>query len=188
MKCEVMPIGKTATASHLGWRGDDRYVVYCYEHSQIVKNYSAAVKSQKKSAKLLIGFVRNIVKKLLPSNMVQVVKGSAFYVMVDAQYNNTVRMPISHLPTDGHPSFTEDGRFMLTDTYADKDGYRHLLIYDTQKGSVKKLGKFYSPFNCCGYRADLHPRFSRDEKRVIIDSAHTGQHQIYVFDINWDRV
>lgn len=77
---------------------------------------------------------------------------------------------------------------MLTDSYADKEDYRNLLLYDCNNRKHIVFGRFHSPFNCCGYRADLHPRFSRDEKSVIIDSAHSGRHQIYVYDLLWDRI
>jgi hypothetical protein len=77
---------------------------------------------------------------------------------------------------------------MLTDSYADAKGYRNLLLFDCERRKHLVLGCFHSPFNCCGYRADLHPRFSRDEKTVVIDSAHSGRHQIYVFDIDWSKI
>jgi len=32
-------------------------------------------------------------------------------------------------------------------------------------------------------RCDLHPRWSRDSKKVSIDSAHEGSRQIYVLDV-----
>ena len=31
-------------------------------------------------------------------------------------------------------------------------------------------------------RADLHPRWDRDQRRVCIDSIHEGSRQIYVLD------
>lgn len=185
---EIMPLPEDCDPSHLGWVDDGMFVVYCYALSRMVKKYSGTVRTKSLKSRIIVGFVRKVIKKMLPGKVVKAAKGSAYYVLVDRKEGKTDRLPIMQLPEDGHPSFTADGRFMLTDTYADKDGYRHLLIYDMQKGHAIELGKFYSPFNCCGYRADLHPRFSRDEKRVIIDSAHTGQHQVHVFDLNWNRV
>lgn len=116
---------------------------------------------------------------------------NSYYVLTDVKdraiVSDTRNNPLSQYG-DGHPSFTKDGRYMLTDSYADKEGYRNLLLFDCENKKHLVLGRFYSPFNCCGYRADLHPRFSRDEKSVIIDSAHVGQHQIHMFTLNWDKI
>ena len=91
-------------------------------------------------------------------------------------------------PRDGHPSFSKDQRFMLTDTYKDIKGYRQLLLYDLLCNNVIQLGLFYSTYNSCGWRADLHPRFSPDEQFVIIDSTHNGYHQMLVLKIDWEHI
>lgn len=89
---------------------------------------------------------------------------------------------------DGHPSWTRDKRYMLTDSYPDKSSYRHLMLYDTAADCVHPVGRFFSPFNNCSYRCDLHPRFSRDDQQIVIDTAHSGRHQMLVLKIDWDRL
>ena len=42
----------------------------------------------------------------------------------------TEEIPRGLFNLDGHPSFTKNGRYMLTDTYEDEESYRHLYIYD----------------------------------------------------------
>ena len=86
---------------------------------------------------------------------------------------------------DGHPSFSPDERYVITDTYPDKARMRTLILLDTKLQKVTELGKFFAPWKFNGaYRCDLHPRWSPDGKQVSIDSAHEGQRRSYIIDIS----
>jgi hypothetical protein len=97
------------------------------------------------------------------------------------------RRPVGRnvLKRNGHNSFSPvDNNLMLTDTYADEDGYRHLMLYSFSSDKRTEIGKFYSPFNRSGYRCDLHPRWSQDGRRVVIDSAHAENlRQVYILEL-----
>lgn len=85
---------------------------------------------------------------------------------------------------DGHPSYSPDSRWIVTDTYPDSARMRHLLLYDTDSSRVSEIGRFFAPFQYSGTeRCDLHPRWSPDGKWISIDSAHTGSRQSYVLNI-----
>ncbi len=87
-----------------------------------------------------------------------------------------------HLPQiDGHQSFTKDARFMLTDTYPRRfSGEQELLLCDLDGGSIERVAHFQPhPSSVGDRRCDLHPRFSRDEKRVFVDSTHEGLRSLY---------
>ena len=85
------------------------------------------------------------------------------------------------LTEDGHPSFSPDRRFFLTDTYPDRYGDRRLLLYNVQKREVIQLARFFSPFRFTGeFRCDLHPRWSPSGQLIVIDSAHEGHRAMYV--------
>lgn len=87
--------------------------------------------------------------------------------------------------SDGHCSFSPDRRWMLTDTYPDGESKRTLMLYEMATGRRVDINKFYSPPELKGeLRCDLHPRWSRDGSKVSIDSAHTGERQIYVLDVS----
>ena len=92
------------------------------------------------------------------------------------------------LVIDGHPSFTHGGRYMLTDTYADEENYRNLLIFDTKTEKLHTVARFESPINATAYRSDLHPRFGRAFDKIVVDTAHTGKHKIMVININWNEM
>ena len=85
---------------------------------------------------------------------------------------------------DGHCTYSPDGKWMLTDTYPDENRFRHLMLYRIADQMRFNIGKFFSRKEIDGQiRSDLHPRFSRDGKRVCIDSIHEGPRGMYVVDI-----
>ena len=58
-------------------------------------------------------------------------------------------------------------------------------LYRVETGQRYPLGRFHSPPPYTReWRCDLHPRFSPDGHKVIIDSAHAGHgRQMYLIDI-----
>jgi len=79
------------------------------------------------------------------------------------------------LTSDGHPTFSSDGRWILTDTYPDRLGVSKLVLYDTASGQRCDIARLRSPFQYVGdMRCDLHPRWNRDSTMISFDSAHTG--------------
>jgi len=85
---------------------------------------------------------------------------------------------------DGHPSFSPDRRWIITDTYPDKARMRYLILFDTYTEKALILGKFFAPWKFNGYyRCDLHPRWSSSGTKISIDSAHEGIRGTYIIDI-----
>lgn len=88
------------------------------------------------------------------------------------------------LTRDGHCSYSNDRRWILTDTYPDKERMRTLILYRPSDRKRIDIGKFFAPKELGGeIRCDLHPRWDRDDKRVCIDSAHEEERQVYVLDV-----
>jgi len=86
---------------------------------------------------------------------------------------------------DGHPSFSPDKQWMLTDTYPDLSRMSFLLLYNESKDIFIKLGRFYQPIKFNGeIRCDLHPKWSRDGKFISFDSCHNGKRCIYILDVS----
>lgn len=94
----------------------------------------------------------------------------------------------------GHISYLPGSRWLVGDTYPNKQRYQKLYLYHIQKGYLIQLGKFFLPSEYSGsqsenvddeWRCDLHPRISRDGKKIVIDSAHEGLgRQMYLIDIS----
>ncbi len=88
------------------------------------------------------------------------------------------------LTEDGHPSYSPDGNYILTDTYPDKERMRSILLYDIKRNSLKTLGRYFSPFQYDGpIRCDLHPRWNRNGQMICFDSVHEGCRAMYVLDV-----
>lgn len=92
---------------------------------------------------------------------------------------------------DGHCTYLPGNRWILNDTYRDKNKIQHPHVFDTKTRRRYELGEMLLPdpyvtgsrFN--EWRVDLHPRFSRDGKLVTIDSPYTGQgRQLHLIDIS----
>lgn len=95
----------------------------------------------------------------------------------------------SILVKDGHCSYSPNRRWILNDTYPDKDRLQTLMLYDPFGKKRIDLGQFYLDPKITGpYRCDLHPRWNRDGTKVCIDSAHEGHRQVYLVDVaRWTK-
>lgn len=93
------------------------------------------------------------------------------------------------LVKDGHCSYSPNRKWILNDTYPDRDRLQWLMLYDPFSSRRIELGQFYLDPKITGpYRCDLHPRWNRDGTQVCIDSAHEGHRQIYVVDVaHWTK-
>jgi len=88
---------------------------------------------------------------------------------------------------NGHCSYLPGNRWILCDTYPDKQQRnQHPYLFHVADGKRYPLGHFHCPPEYAGeWRCDLHPRFSPDGKKVVIDSPHGGNgRQMYLIDIS----
>lgn len=91
------------------------------------------------------------------------------------------------LDPGGHLSYLRGNDWILNDTYP-KGSHRAQTphLYHPASGRRRDLGNFFCPPSYAGeWRVDTHPRLSRDERWVCIDSPHTGQgRQLHLIDIS----
>ena len=110
--------------------------------------------------------------------------GNHFYT-VDVLTGETKLVGADVLPQDGHCSYSPDRKWILNDTYPDKDRRQTLMLYKVSNGRRYDLNKFHSPKQFTGpFRCDLHPRWRRDGTMVCIDGCHDEQRQVYVVDVS----
>lgn len=90
------------------------------------------------------------------------------------------------LMRDGHCTYSPDRKWILSDTYPDKNKMQHLYLYRVTDGKRVDLGQFYRPKPSDNeWRCDLHPAWSRDGRTIAIDSMHEGDtRQVYVLDVS----
>jgi hypothetical protein len=112
--------------------------------------------------------------------------GDKYYLFKDqSEEVEIVGNEILDIYGDGHPSYSPDKRWIITDTYPDKARMRYLILFDTLKNNAIILGKFFSPWKYNGYyRCDLHPRWSPSGIKISIDSTHEGFRCSYIIDIS----
>lgn len=88
------------------------------------------------------------------------------------------------LTEDGHPSYSSDHRWILTDTYPNIERLRTLILFDTKTSRRYDIGHYFAPFRINGpIRCDLHPRWNQDGQQICFDSTHHGKRQIYIMDV-----
>jgi Tol biopolymer transport system component len=89
------------------------------------------------------------------------------------------------MTVNGHVTYVAGHKWLLNDTYPDKERNQNPYLYELKTGNRVPLGHFQSPPEYKDeFRCDLHPRSSPDGKKVIIDSPHGGNgRQMYLIDI-----
>ncbi|NWF85534.1 MAG: hypothetical protein HXY18_17095 [Bryobacteraceae bacterium] len=89
------------------------------------------------------------------------------------------------MTVNGHCTYLPGGRYILNDTYPDKERNQNVYLYEIATGRRIPLGSFHSPREYTGeWRCDTHPRYSPDGRKVVIDSPHGGNgRQMYLIDL-----
>jgi hypothetical protein len=106
-------------------------------------------------------------------------------LFTDGEEDYTVIAP-DLLAHDGHGHFSPDGKWMVTDSYPDKERYQHLYLVRMADNTGVEIAKFQEPVEYKGFwRCDLHPRWSRKGDMLCIDSTHSDKRQVYVVKLDW---
>ena len=98
--------------------------------------------------------------------------------------------PVAHdkIEADGHNTFIPGtaNRWILNDTYPQtSERLQTLYLYDSLNDRRTNLGRFHEPRAFTGeWRVDLHARTSPDGRRIIFDSTHTGERQMWMLDMS----
>jgi hypothetical protein len=94
-------------------------------------------------------------------------------------------MPLEE-PPFGHCTYLPGNKWILNNTYPDKERNQHAYLYNVRTGKKIPLGVFHLPPQYDGeWRVDAHPRFSLDGRSVVIDSPHGGNgRQMYLIDVS----
>lgn len=83
------------------------------------------------------------------------------------------------LVMDGHPTYSYDGKYVVTDTYPNRRRIQSLYIMNGKR--VVRIARVFSPFKYGGdTRCDLHPRWSRDGKQICFDASFGGKRSVCV--------
>lgn len=110
----------------------------------------------------------------------------AFYLFEDREGGQVEVVGRELMPENGHCTYLPGNRWILNDTYPDRQRRQHVYLYQVAENRRVPLGHFESPKPYSGeWRCDTHPRFSRDGRSVVIDSPHTADgRQLHLIDIS----
>lgn len=183
--------------SHFGWRDDDSFCIYSVKVPAIQKNLLNVQSNASNGQSVLSSFKRSFflkAKSFIPKSIIKKLKGGDQALMYQFyQLTNGVFLPTESwrhilMNIDGHPSFTNDGDYMLTDTYADNDSYRRLLAFNPKTGKCLKIASLYEPLVGNPARCDLHPKLCKNNNYIVVDTTNSGKHQMIMFKLNWDLI
>ena len=113
--------------------------------------------------------------------------GPGYYLMKDKTQEWQHIWP--HLSNDGHPSYCPtDTNLVVFDTYPSRSRIQEVKLgrdSDTEGKNIKVIARVFSPFKYDNdTRCDLHPRWSRDGKKVCFDSVFEGHRGLYVVNLD----
>lgn len=187
--------------SHFGWNGDDSFVIYSCEnkiHSKIVNDELDEKVSglSVNPTSGVIGDVKKMVVSLIPYSLKGILRkkilgqncGYQYYERVGGVFTLKRFLNSSNLNIDGHPSFTKDGRYMITDSYPDEKQYQRLIVLDLQSGKSIIIGRIFAGLHRQNGSCDLHPKLCKNNNYLAVDSAFDGTHHMILFNLNWSLI
>lgn len=103
-------------------------------------------------------------------------QGAGYYLMKDRTAEFVRLWP--EMTADGHPSYSPDGSLVVTDTYPDRARVANIKVM--RGDQIHVIARVFAPFKYDNdIRCDLHPRWSRNGKKVYFDSVFTGHRGLY---------
>lgn len=178
--------------SHFTWKNNNEILVWC----SVSEKFGNIRKGGDKS-NFVIEKILPIYRKLIPRFIRKRVLPVGYY-LINIQTKKIEKINIHD--EDGHPSFSKDGKFLITDTYPNGNYQRKLIYYDWDKKKKTILGEFYSlpglefleftqtpeGYKSWGdgeFRTDLHPRLNFQGDRITFDSIHSGKRGCYLIEL-----
>lgn len=180
--------------SHFGWGHNGSFVIYAYK-----KNTTFPIKTSSGSNIKRHGmkeFVKSAYHHFAPLTMQMYLQqkkavGTRFYQYYELENKTFVKKEEwggIDFCIDGHPSFTSDDQFMLTDSYPDWRGLQKLIVFDKKNKNSLTIGRFKDALTRKPGSCDLHPKLSRSCNKVTIDTAYDGKHHVIVFNLEWEKI
>ena len=167
--------------SHFDWLNEDEIIVWTRFLPESVASARRTGLMSLKPLRPLINFAR----KMAPEVKQKLWKEA--YYKINVVNGKREIIGDKTLEQDGHPMISRDGKWILTDTYADPlSRIRKLILYNILTGERIDLAGLDSPiqFGDLDMKCDLHPRWDRENRLVCVDSTHTGLRQMHIFDIS----
>ena len=106
--------------------------------------------------------------------------GTGYYLMKDKTQEYSHCWP--QFSNDGHPSYSPDGKYVVTDSYPDRARMAsiNLMSGDESKRDSKTIARVFAPFIYDNdTRCDLHPRWNHKGNMICFDGVFEGDRRLY---------
>jgi len=167
--------------SHFEWLNDHQLIVWARQAAPLL----TGARSRGITALPLARSAVRALRRLSPGIKQRML--NEYYFLYDLRSDAPPkRFGADVLDQDGHPQVSPRGDWIITDTYADAAGYQTLILFNHEREQRVDVGRFALPgaFKEHSLKSDLHPRWDRGGRLICIDSAHSGERQMYVLDVS----
>lgn len=110
--------------------------------------------------------------------------GPGYYLMKDKTDKYIHCWP--QFSNDGHPSYSPDGKLIVTDSYPDRTRIASINLMDGDERKKKNttIARVFAPFKYDNdTRCDLHPRWNHAGDKICFDSVFEGHRGVYVVNV-----
>ena len=169
--------------SHFDWYNDEEIFGFGKSSTRMMRFRKKGISQNF----LLRPFLK--IAREMRGRLKQVVAAQGYFLFKDHS-QEVQKIAVGVLTEDGHPAFSPDRRWVIADTYPNKNHERALILYNWGNKKRVDLGKFRSlpqgvdsSWDISQMRSDLHPRWNRTGTEICIDSVHEDSRQMYVVDV-----
>ena len=110
--------------------------------------------------------------------------GTGYYLMKDKTQKYIHCWP--QFSNDGHPSYSPNGKLIVTDSYPDRARIASINLMDGDERKKKNttIARVFAPFKYDNdTRCDLHPRWNHRGDTICFDSTFEGHRGLYTVNI-----
>ena len=167
--------------SHFDWIDDNTLLVWARFGGGGLARVRASGLLGSAWMKPILGVVRNMTGRWKRQFLAE-----SYYRLPITEPELRTRYGWPKLDSDGHPMIARSHPWTVTDFYPDKTGRLPLILYNAERAERKDVHVFtHRPRTSdSDVKCDLHPRWSRDERLVAVDTCEAGLRQVRVLDVS----
>ncbi len=103
------------------------------------------------------------------------------YAEYDISTGKRITLDYPELKNDGHPAYFSDKERILADSYPLKRSMQHLFMISRDGKNYREIASLFSDPRMFGEkRCDLHPRLTKDNRIITIDSTVSGKYRCVI--------
>lgn len=167
--------------SHFAWFDGDNVLVW----ARFSGGGLAAVRAHGRLSSPWIKPLLRMARKVTGRWKKQLLAESYYRISVEDP-KSRMRFGWPSLDSDGHPMIARSHEWIVTDFYPDKTGRLPVILYrpDQKKRIDVRVFAHRPRSNDSDVKCDLHPRWSRTERLVAVDTCEAGLRQVRILDVS----